>query len=124
MRVGERQVADLLRDLPAHLLLHQVGHESCDEPAVTLGLQVANFRRLFDRRDHQLLVALLRTGDHLAVVRSADLLGDLLAPGVGLVLGIGTGVDDGGVALGLEPSLANDLRLGLTSCCDKPSKNK
>ena len=117
-------MANLLRDVSANFLLHQVGHQAGDQPAVALGLQVANLRRLLDGRDHQLLVTLLRSGDHLAVVWSADLLGDLLAPGVGLVLGVGTGVDDGRVALGLEPSLANDLRLGLTSCYDKPSKNK
>ena len=110
-------MADLLRDISADFLLHQMRHKASDESTMALGLQVADFGRLLDGRDHELLVALLGPGDHLAVVRGADLLRDLLAPGVGLVLGVGTSVDDGGVALGLEPSLANDLGLGLTSCC-------
>ncbi len=38
-----------------------------------------------------------------------------LAPGVGLVLSVGSSVHDGGVALGLEPGLANDLGFGLSA---------
>jgi hypothetical protein len=57
-----------------------VGNQSGDETAVSLRLEVAHLRRLLDRRHHQLLVALLRAGNHLAVVRCADFLRDFLAP--------------------------------------------
>jgi len=60
-------------------------------------------------------VTLFRAGNHLAVVGSADLLRDLLAPRVGLVLGVWAGVDDSRVAFGLEPGLADDFRFCGTS---------
>ena len=99
----------LLRYVPADLFGYEMRDQPCYQPTVLLRLEVAQLSGLLDGGDEHLVRALLLAGDHLAVVRGADLAGDLLAPRVGLVLDVGSSLGVGRVALGLEPGLANDF---------------
>ncbi len=82
-RVGQAQVAHLLGYLLAHRLGFQVGHQIGDQAAMRWRLEVAGLNWFYDSWWQGLVMALLRTFYHLAKVRSANLLGLLLAPGVG-----------------------------------------
>ena len=104
-------MADLFGDISANFFGYQVRSELGDQAAVLLGLEIAEFSGFLDGGYEHLVIALFRAGDHLAVVWGADFAGDFLAPRAGLVLDVGRGLGEGGVALGLEPGLADDLGL-------------
>lgn len=111
-------MADFFGDFLADSFGLEVGHEVGYESALLGRLEVADLLRPDDGGLDCLVNTLLFAGHHLAEVRSANLLGDLLAPGVGLLLvarGCADAWCEGSVADGLKPGLTDDLGLGFGS---------
>jgi hypothetical protein len=101
-------VTYFLGDLLADQLRLKMRDKVCHESALLRGLEVAHLFRLLDRGLKCLLMALGLSLFHAAVVRGADLLWHLLAPGLRLAILV---LCIGRVALGLKPRLAHSLGL-------------